>query len=50
MARKSSARSKIPGALRRTKAFVLANVVLVGRARRLVIGCRVASAVLVSRV
>jgi endonuclease G, mitochondrial len=30
MARKSSAKSKIPGALRRTKAFVLANVVLWG--------------------
>jgi endonuclease G len=30
MARKSSASSKIPGALRRTKAFVIANVVLWG--------------------
>lgn len=30
MARKSSAKSKIPGSLRRTKAFVLANVVLWG--------------------
>lgn len=30
MARKSSARSRVPGALRRTRAFVLANVVLWG--------------------